>query len=107
MKLVDFGIAKRLEAPGETITVPGRIVGTPAYMAPELVTSPSHVGPPADIYSLGVLLVELLTGHRTTELAHLPHPLRPVLRRMLDPSPGARRPWLELALDRRSIGARC
>ena len=58
-KVTDFGLAKRLEVEnGPTCT--GELLGTPCYMAPELVTG--RVGPAADIYALGAILYELLTG---------------------------------------------
>ncbi len=61
-KLLDFGIAKRLddEAPQRTS---GQILGTPAYMSPEQCEGLT-VTPAADIYSLGVMAFELLTGMR-------------------------------------------
>lgn len=57
----DFGIAQALDATRVTLT--GMVVGTAAYMAPEQVLS-THVGPPADVYSLGLVLLECLTGSR-------------------------------------------
>ena len=73
VKLVDFGIAKLLAEPeaggtDRTSNVPpfltqaGASLGTPAYMAPEQRLSPSDVDHRADIYSLGVVFYELLTG---------------------------------------------
>jgi hypothetical protein len=61
-KISDFGLAKSLEDDnGQTRT--GTIVGTPSYMAPEQACGPlSAVGPSADIYALGVVLYEMLTG---------------------------------------------
>ncbi|HKB38354.1 MAG TPA: protein kinase, partial [Gemmataceae bacterium] len=60
-KITDFGLAKRLDTPGATST--GVIMGTPSYMAPEQAAGKSKaVGPPADIYALGAMLYELLTG---------------------------------------------
>ena len=65
-KVTDFGLARKLE--GETaLTQPGRltqsgaVMGTPHYMPPEQARG-QRVGPPADIYSLGAILYELLTG---------------------------------------------
>ncbi|MDP6558295.1 MAG: serine/threonine-protein kinase [Pirellulaceae bacterium] len=60
--IVDFGLAKR-EAGEITMTVEGQILGTPAYMSPEQARGESHkVDRRADIYSLGTILFEMLTG---------------------------------------------
>ena len=64
-KVIDFGIAKAIQGRlGEhsLMTVEGRLVGTPAYMSPEQAGGSLDVDTRADIYSLGVLLYELLTG---------------------------------------------
>jgi serine/threonine-protein kinase len=58
--VADFGIARRLAADA-TITATGGVVGTPAYMSPEQASG-GAVGPASDIYSLGAVLYELLTG---------------------------------------------
>lgn len=63
-KVIDFGIAKMLDAdPDQTSTVAGSILGTPAYMSPESQEG-SDVDTRADVYSLGVILYELLCGAR-------------------------------------------
>ncbi len=63
--VMDFGLARR-EQPGEqTLTHEGTIMGTPAYMSPEQVEGDTKaIGPASDLYSLGVILFELLTGQR-------------------------------------------
>ncbi|HEV3385396.1 MAG TPA: WD40 repeat domain-containing serine/threonine-protein kinase [Gemmata sp.] len=59
IKISDFGLA-RAERPELTAT--GAILGTPSYMAPEQAASCKEVGPRADIYALGAILYEMLTG---------------------------------------------
>jgi eukaryotic-like serine/threonine-protein kinase len=61
-KLADFGLARRLEVEdGPTLT--GQVMGSPSYMAPEQARGDGHkAGPPTDIYALGAILYELLTG---------------------------------------------
>jgi WD40 repeat protein/tRNA A-37 threonylcarbamoyl transferase component Bud32 len=61
-KIADFGLAKRLQADSQ-LTQSGSIMGTPSYMAPEQAAGKSkEVGPAADVYGLGAILYELLTG---------------------------------------------
>jgi serine/threonine-protein kinase len=60
-KLTDFGLAKKLDAAGPTAS--NAIMGTPSYMAPEQAGgSGKDVGPSADVYALGAILYECLTG---------------------------------------------
>jgi hypothetical protein len=66
--LMDFGLARRFDAHEATLTVSGAIVGTPAYMSPEQALSRTdEIGPGTDIYSLGVVLYEMLTARRPFE----------------------------------------
>jgi serine/threonine-protein kinase len=61
-KITDFGLAKRVHSHSD-LTQTGTILGTPSYMAPEQAAGDvKHVGPAADIYALGAILYECLTG---------------------------------------------
>ena len=60
LKLGDFGIARDSNA--TALTAAGRTVGTYAYMAPEQISAAREVGPKTDLYALGCVLCELLTG---------------------------------------------
>ena len=63
VKIADFGIAKMLHLPGNvSLTGTMDVVGTPLYMAPEQIENPQLVDSRADIYSLGVVFYEMLTG---------------------------------------------
>jgi predicted Ser/Thr protein kinase len=60
--IMDFGLARRADEESQ-LTAAGKLFGTPAYMSPEQVDAdPSKVGPSSDIYSLGVVLFQMLTG---------------------------------------------
>lgn len=108
VKVLDFGTAKLLkqidDAPIEELTREGMAVGTPRYIAPEQARG-QQVGPWSDLYALGLLMYEMLTGARAVKAddiqgavaAHVsPHPLvlaeidqvpvafRPILARLIE-----------------------
>ncbi|HUR55319.1 MAG TPA: FHA domain-containing serine/threonine-protein kinase, partial [Gemmataceae bacterium] len=61
--VMDFGLARRSTEAGVKLTLQGDVMGTPAYMSPEQVAGDvAKMGPGCDIYSLGVVLYQLLTG---------------------------------------------
>lgn len=60
-RIVDFGLARL--ADGTTLTATGQVMGTPGYMSPEQIGGdPRRVGPAADVYGLGAILYQMLTG---------------------------------------------
>ncbi|WP_437539149.1 serine/threonine-protein kinase [Sorangium sp. So ce726] len=74
VKVLDFGISKMTHAEDHALTRVGGVLGSPLYMSPEQLRSSSDVDGRADIYSLGVVLFELLTGRTpffAQELAQL------------------------------------
>lgn len=97
-KVIDFGIAKAIQsddlAESTALTLEGQVVGTPAYMSPEQVDGNGDVDTRADVYALGVLLYELLSGARpfedeTLARAGLAEVLR-IIREVEPPRPSSR-----------------
>lgn len=65
-KVSDFGIARSLDTLSADLTAPGLLVGTPAYLAPELVAG-RPATPTVDVYALGAVLYEALSGRKPFE----------------------------------------
>jgi serine/threonine-protein kinase len=106
LKVLDFGLAKNVRDPGSRATESGIVVGTPRYMAPEAAMSGTSL-PAGDIYALGVILGELVTGKPLWEgdslpqlvsqkmdsssaVARIPSGLRATIKALLDPEPDRR-----------------
>jgi serine/threonine-protein kinase len=68
-KVTDFGLAKRLDQTG-SLTRTGAVVGTPSYMPPEQAGGRKDLTPAVDVYSLGAVLYELLTGRPPFRASH-------------------------------------
>jgi serine/threonine-protein kinase len=67
-KLLDFGIAKPNREESFTLTKSVEILGTPLYMAPEQIRNPREIDARADVYSLGIILYECVTGELPFEI---------------------------------------
>jgi serine/threonine protein kinase len=78
-RVTDFGLAKRLER-GESLTASGAMLGTPDYMSPEQAAGRHDItGPPADIFSLGAMLYQMITGRVPFRGANLSETLSNIL----------------------------
>ncbi|MFE1577826.1 serine/threonine-protein kinase [Streptomyces fradiae] len=104
-KVIDFGISRPSDSDVRTET--GRLIGTPPFMAPEQFQRPRDVGPAADVFAMGAVLVHAATGrgpfdsdspyvvayqvvHNEPDLAGVPDGLAPLLRRCLAKDPEER-----------------
>jgi serine/threonine-protein kinase len=101
VKLTDFGIAKDLDA--EALTATGRTLGTAAYMAPEQITGGAPISHKTDLYALGCVLYQMLTGRtpfsgRTTVIMMQAHLTEPA------PRPSAKNPDIPKDLDNLVLG---
>jgi formylglycine-generating enzyme required for sulfatase activity len=101
--VADFGLAKRLDR-AAPLTITGAVLGTPSYMAPEQARGAATVGPAADVYSLGAVLYEMLTGRPPFQAADPVETMRlvidaePVPPRQMNPS---------IAFDLQTICTKC
>ncbi|MGP3999495.1 protein kinase domain-containing protein [Streptomyces sp. 8N706] len=113
-RVIDFGIARAMD--GHPLTDTGRVVGTPAFMAPEQLQSSDKIGPEADVFSLGCVLAFAATGrspfeagspyaaayqvvHEEPDLADVPDSVRALVAGCLAKDP-ADRPSPEEMLER-------
>ncbi|WP_030808666.1 serine/threonine-protein kinase [Streptomyces sp. NRRL S-337] len=60
-RVIDFGISRAVDQ--QTLTITGRVIGTPPFMSPEQLQAPRDVGPQSDVFSLGTLVAYAATGH--------------------------------------------
>ena len=88
LKVTDFGLARRMDDPSG-LTQSGATLGTPSYMAPEQAEGKTHaIGPAADIYALGAILYEMLTGRPPFQAATSSATLQQIISE--DPVPPSR-----------------
>ena len=97
-KILDFGIAK-LPAAGSALTMDGSVLGTPHYMSPEQIRGGEDLDGRSDMFSLAVVLYEMLTGVRVFQRDSAAASLAAVLEHEVDPDPRIE-PRLWIALSR-------
>jgi YD repeat-containing protein len=101
-KITDFGLAKKLDEAGLTRT--GEVMGTPSYMAPEQIQGKKDIGPAADVWALGVILYECLTGRPPFKAANAAEIMLRVLGDELQPP---RRIQPHVPIDLETICLKC
>ncbi|UQA55238.1 serine/threonine protein kinase [Polyangium aurulentum] len=104
VKVLDFGVSKLLGDEGPTMTTTGAIVGSPLYMSPEQINAARDVDGRCDIWSLGVILHQLVTGVCPFEGSTVLQVIVQIADKQLAP-PSTLRPGLPPALD--AIILRC
>ncbi|RPK36170.1 serine/threonine-protein kinase [Streptomyces sp. NBC_01260] len=119
-RVIDFGISRAADQ--QTLTMTGRVIGTPPFMSPEQLQAPRGVGPRSDVFSLGTLLVYSATGrgpfdadspymtayqvvHEEPSLGAVPLALRAVVESCLDKEPEGRPSADELLVLLRDLPA--
>ncbi|WP_314410265.1 serine/threonine-protein kinase [Streptomyces kroppenstedtii] len=119
-KVIDFGISRPSDS--ELRTETGKLIGTPPFMAPEQFRRPREVGPAADIFALGSVLVHAATGrgpfdsdspyvvayqvvHDEPDLTDVPDDLAPLIARCLAKEPGERPTPDELMAELRHVSS--
>jgi len=102
-KITDFGLARTVEVRTQRLTQSGAIMGSPPYMSPEQIVAPQRVDHRSDVYSLGAVLYEMLTGEPPFRgLTHL------VLQQVVHEEPRSLRRLNDtIPRDLETIGLRC
>jgi serine/threonine-protein kinase len=98
VKVLDFGVSKLLGDDGPSMTTTGAIVGSPLYMSPEQINASRDVDGRSDVWSLGVILHQLVTGACPFEGSTVLQVLVQIADKQLAP-PSTLRPGLPAALD--------
>ncbi|MFJ6435313.1 serine/threonine-protein kinase [Streptomyces sp. NPDC091416] len=103
-RVIDFGISRAVDQ--QTLTMTGRVIGTPPFMSPEQLQAPRGVGPRSDVFSLGTLLVYAATGHGPFDSDSPYMTAYQVVHEepSLDSVPGALRAVVEPCLDKEPEG---
>ena len=94
--VMDFGLACRTDNADVRLTSPGAVLGTPAYMSPEQARGDPVVGPASDVFSLGVVLYEVLTGRQPFASGSVAETLAKILYTQAEPAQAHRpdlSPW--------------